>query len=171
DEDETSSTIDVTYEQEGEPGRATWGGKIEFILTCVSFAVGLGNVWRFPYLCFKHGGGAFLIPYILTMAAMGLPIFFMEFAFGQFASVGPISIWSISPLFKGIGYAMTTVVWLVTVYYNVIVAQAILYLLASLNSHLPWSTCGNWWNNDITCLDQTSKTFREVKLGERTFFY
>ncbi|VDK31369.1 unnamed protein product [Dibothriocephalus latus] len=57
DRDETSSTIEVTYGKGDEAARGTWGGKIEFILTCVSFAVGLGNVWRFPYLCFKNGGG------------------------------------------------------------------------------------------------------------------
>ncbi|VDM03788.1 unnamed protein product [Schistocephalus solidus] len=101
--------------------------------------------------------GAFLIPYVIMLAAMGLPLFFMEFAFGQFASVGPVSVWSISPLFKGVGYAMTTVIWLVQVYYNVIVAQAFLYLFVSFNSRPPWSSCGNWWNNPVTCLDQTSK--------------
>ncbi len=89
-------------DQEGDPAaRGAWGYKIEFILACVGFAVGLGNVWRFPYLCFKNGGGAFLVPYVIMLAFVGLPIFFLEFAFGQFASLGPISIWTISPLFKG----------------------------------------------------------------------
>lgn len=53
------------------------------------------------HLPFCHNLGAFLIPYVVMLICLGLPIFFLEFAFGQFASQGPISIWSISPLFKG----------------------------------------------------------------------
>ncbi|VDK20187.1 unnamed protein product [Taenia asiatica] len=146
-----SEDVDVEAFTQNPNERGGWGLKIEFILSCIAFAVGLGNVWRFPYLCFKNGGGAFLIPYVVMLVCLGLPIFFLEFAFGQFASQGPISIWSISPLFKGVGYAMTTVSWYISLYYNVIIATAFFYLFASFNSHLPWSTCENWWNNHTTC--------------------
>ncbi|KAM7535481.1 hypothetical protein Aperf_G00000091586 [Anoplocephala perfoliata] len=150
--DRIEKNEDTDVEANDDPAaRGGWGMKIEFILSCIAFAVGLGNVWRFPYLCFKNGGGAFLVPYVIMLVCIGLPIFFLEFAFGQFASLGPISIWSISPLFKGVGYAMTMVSWYISLYYNVIIATAFFYLFASFNSKLPWSTCDNWWNDKTTC--------------------
>ena len=83
------------------------------------------------------------------LAVVGLPLFYMELAFGQFASLGPITIWKINPLFKGLGYAMVAVDWLISLYYNVIIAHVLLYLFASLASiptQLPWVSCDNWWN-------------------------
>ncbi|KAL5963840.1 Sodium and chloride-dependent glycine transporter 1 [Taenia solium] len=149
------AVMHVTYQQPQPIDRATWGGKIEFVLSCISYAVGLGNVWRFPYLCHKNGGGAFLLPYVVMLTLVGLPLFFLEFAFGQFASLGPISIWNVSPLFKGIGYAMVAGSWLLSLYYNVIVAQSLLYLFYSFNSVLPWTYCNNAWNDNTTCIDFT----------------
>ncbi|KAK3796644.1 hypothetical protein RRG08_010342 [Elysia crispata] len=132
----------------GDPDRGNWGGKMEFIMTCVGYAVGLGNVWRFPYLCYKNGGGAFLVPYVIMLILVGLPLFFMELAFGQFASLGPITVWRINPLFKGLGYAMVIVSWLISLYYNVIIAQVVFYLFASFTDSLPWTTCNNSWNTN-----------------------
>ncbi|OWF34591.1 Sodium- and chloride-dependent glycine transporter 1 [Mizuhopecten yessoensis] len=82
--------------------RQAWGSQIEFILTCVGYAVGLGNVWRFPYLCFKNGGGAFLIPYVICLLLVGIPIFYLELSLGQFASLGPLKVWTINPALKGL---------------------------------------------------------------------
>lgn len=134
------SSVALKSEVEGDE-RGSWGGKFEFMLTMISYAVGLGNVWRFPYLCYRNGGGAFLFPYIIMLAVVGLPIFYMEMAFGQFASLGPLTIWKVSPLFKGVGVAMMTTSAMVSVYYTVIIAWTIFYFFASMQSEVPWKTC------------------------------
>lgn len=78
------------------------GNPIEFVLSCMNYALGLGNVWRFPYLCFRNGGGAFLVPYFLMVFIVGLPLFFAELIIGQYSGLGPIKAFSfIAPLFKG----------------------------------------------------------------------
>ena len=84
--------------------RETWGSNIDFLLSIIGFAVDLANVWRFPYLCYKNGGGAFLIPYLLMLVLGALPLFYMELILGQFHRQGPISVWRISPIFKGMSY-------------------------------------------------------------------
>ena len=81
--------------------RETWGSNLDFLLSIIGFAVDLANVWRFPYLCYKNGGGAFLIPYIMMLTLGALPLFYMELILGQFHRQGPISVWRISPIFKG----------------------------------------------------------------------
>ncbi len=84
--------------------RANWGHPIEFILSCLNFALGLGNVWRYPYLAYRNGGGAFLIPYLLAALFIGIPLFFVELLTGQYSGVGPVKAYAfLSPLFKGLG--------------------------------------------------------------------
>ncbi|XP_062568817.1 sodium- and chloride-dependent glycine transporter 2-like [Saccostrea cucullata] len=144
---------------QGEVARGGWSNQIEFFLSCVGYAVGLGNVWRFPYLCYRNGGGAFLIPYILSLSLIGLPAFFMELAFGQFASLGPITIWRVCPLFKGIGFASIIISAMVSISYNVVIAYAMYFLIVSLvnmDTNVPWATCGNDWNT-IFCRTETLK--------------
>ncbi|XP_064528119.1 sodium-dependent proline transporter isoform X2 [Pseudopipra pipra] len=132
--------------------RGNWTGRLDFLLSCIGYCVGLGNVWRFPYRAYTNGGGAFLVPYFIMLAICGIPIFFMELSLGQFSSLGPLAVWKISPLFKGIGMGTILIVSLVAIYYNMIIAYVLFYLFASLTSDLPWQHCGNWWNTDL-CLD------------------
>lgn len=142
-----------------EVERQAWSNKVEFFLSCVGYAVGLGNVWRFPYKCYRNGGGAFLIPYILMLILVGLPCFFLELSFGQFASLGPFTIWRASPIFKGIGFASIALSTLVSIYYNVVIAYALFYLLVtfvSFDGSVPWATCGNEWNTQF-CITESIK--------------
>ncbi|KAG8199648.1 hypothetical protein JTE90_009479 [Oedothorax gibbosus] len=127
--------------------RETWSKKADFLLSVIGFAVDLANVWRFPYLCYKNGGGAFLIPYIIMLAVGGIPLFFMELALGQYNRKGAITCWGrIVPLLKGIGYAVVLIAFYVDFYYNIIIAWSLYFLVASFSSVLPWTTCNNPWN-------------------------
>ncbi|XP_063050442.1 solute carrier family 6 member 4b [Engraulis encrasicolus] len=133
--------------------RDRWSKKMDFLLSVIGFAVDLGNVWRFPYICYQNGGGAFLIPYILMAIFGGVPLFYMELALGQFHRTGAISIWThICPIFKGIGFAICIIALYVSFYYNTIIAWALFYFYSSFTSTLPWNSCNNPWNTE-NCTD------------------
>lgn len=130
-----------------ERRRETWNKKVEFLLAVIGFAVDLGNVWRFPYICYQNGGGAFLIPYTIMLIFGGLPLFYMELALGQFHRSGCLTIWKrICPALKGVGYAICLIDIYMGMYYNTIIGWAVYYLVASFQSELPWTRCDNEWN-------------------------
>ena len=142
--------------------RETWGSNIDFLLSIIGFAVDLANVWRFPYLCYKNGGGAFLIPYTMMLGLGALPLFYMELILGQFHRQGPISVWRISPIFKGrypsihaffysqdsfkgVGFCAVLIAFFVSFYYNVIIGWAFHFLFSSLSMRLPWKVNFKSW--------------------------
>ncbi|XP_067249893.1 sodium-dependent neutral amino acid transporter SLC6A17 isoform X2 [Chanodichthys erythropterus] len=103
-----------------EDGRPAWNSKLQYILAQVGFSVGLGNVWRFPYLCQKNGGGAYLVPYFILLILIGIPLFFLELAVGQRIRRGSIGVWNyVCPRLGGIGVSS----------------------LMSFQYPLPWSEC------------------------------
>lgn len=142
---DTNSVSEESISSE-EAARGTWESPIQFFFTCIGYAVGLGNVWRFPYLCYKNGGGAFLIPYGLSLLLIGIPYFFLEISLGQYGGLGPLSIWNVSPVFKGIGYSTTILGSFMCIYYNIIVTYSLHYFFSSLRAVLPWHDCSNPWN-------------------------
>jgi solute carrier family 6 amino acid transporter-like protein 5/7/9/14 len=126
--------------------RDQWGSKIEVLLSYIGYCVGLGNAWRFPYLCYRNGGGAFLIPYLIVLTLAGIPLYFLEITLGQYSSCGATTVWKFCPFFKGTGYVMVMMCILCCYYYNQLIVYIMYYLFASMTSELPWATCDNEWN-------------------------
>ncbi|XP_014815885.1 PREDICTED: sodium- and chloride-dependent transporter XTRP3 isoform X1 [Calidris pugnax] len=125
-----------------EKSRPLWDNPLQFVFACISYAVGLGNVWRFPYLCQMYGGGGFLIPYLIMLIVEGMPLLYLELAVGQRMRQGSIGAWKIiSPYLCGVGVASVVVSFFLSMYYNVINAWAFWYLFHSFQDPLPWATC------------------------------
>ncbi|CAC5404714.1 Sodium- and chloride-dependent neutral and basic amino acid transporter B(0+),Sodium- and chloride-dependent taurine transporter,Sodium-dependent noradrenaline transporter,Sodium-dependent nutrient amino acid transporter 1,Sodium-dependent proline transporter,Sodium-and chloride-dependent glycine transporter 1,Creatine transporter,Sodium- and chloride-dependent GABA transporter 3,Sodium- and chloride-dependent betaine transporter,Sodium- and chloride-dependent GABA transporter 2,Sodium-dependent dopamine t len=151
-----SEIVDVkenTTEKQNED-RENWSGRLDFIMSCIGYSVGIGNIWRFPYLCYKNGGGAFLIPYLLFMVVGAVPIFFLEYAVAQFSSSSTLTVWKICPLMKGVGYGALLVSAIFCVYFNIFMTWTLYFLYQSMTSVLPWSHCNNEWNTE-NCLDSS----------------
>ncbi|KAF2369074.1 Sodium:neurotransmitter symporter [Trinorchestia longiramus] len=126
--------------------RQQWNNPIEFLLSCVAMSVGLGNIWRFPFVAYENGGGAFLIPYILVLIFIGKPLYYMELCLGQFASAGAVKVWELSPAFRGVGYGQAIATWSVVTYYVSLMALTVFYFFSSFSSVLPWAECGEVWS-------------------------
>ncbi|XP_029293701.1 sodium- and chloride-dependent betaine transporter-like [Cottoperca gobio] len=135
--------------------REQWMKKREYILASAGNMVGLGNVWRFPYLCYKNGGGVFLLPYCFFAVLCGMPLFLLETVIGQYTQEGAITCWTkLCPLAQGSGCSIM-VIQLYSRLYSIILAWALLYLIYCFRDPLPWATCNNPWNTD-RCVDLTS---------------
>ncbi|XP_045130883.1 sodium- and chloride-dependent glycine transporter 1-like isoform X1 [Portunus trituberculatus] len=128
--------------------RENWKNPLQFIFYCLGYAVGFGNVWRFPYLCYKNGGAAFLIPYVTMLFMAGIPVFFMELSIGQYVSLGPAVLFSkMAPIFSGLGWSMVAIAFFTSIFFNVILAWSFFYLIFSFYPVLPWSHCDNDFNS------------------------
>ncbi|XP_046581256.1 sodium-dependent noradrenaline transporter-like [Haliotis rubra] len=131
---------------EEQTERAQWSNAFQGVIAQLGYSVGLANLWRFPYVCQRNGGGAFLIPHIICILVLAIPLFFLEIALGQFSRKGPIRVWAMCPPLKGIGYGILIVNCVIVPYYSMVFAWALYYLYNSFSTVLPWTTCGNSWN-------------------------
>ncbi len=127
--------------------RERWPSTTLFIFAAVGSAVGLGNVWRFPYLVGKYGGGAFLFPYLIALFLIGFPILVMEFALGQMMQKGAVESWrKVKAQCRGIGLGSILCSFMICCYYSVIMAWCCIYAVQSFS--LPWQgdTDGYFFN-------------------------
>ena len=154
-----------------EPERQQWDNPMEFLMSCISMSVGLGNVWRFPFTAYENGGGAFLIPYMIVLLLVGRPLYFMELALGQFSSSGSVRVWDMVPALGGVGYGQILGTACVTTYYCSLIALSIYYLVVSCYPVLPWTVCHeDLQSNKDICIpsDGTKSSYVECFLPNIT---
>ncbi len=112
--------------------RGAWSSRSTFILASIGSAVGLGNAWRFPALCARHGGGTFLFVYIIAILAMGLPLLMMEIAIGRKMRGGAVTaLGGLNKKFEPIGWAATSNAFFIAVYYAAVFGWVIMMMLSS----------------------------------------
>ncbi len=109
--------------------RDQWNSKLAFILAAIGSAVGLGNLWRFPYIAATNGGGAFIFPYLFAIITAGIPILILEYTLGKTYKAGaPGTFARINRKFEALGWFQVAISFLITVYYFAIVVWVLCYI-------------------------------------------
>jgi len=149
-----------------EEQRESWGTRGGFILAAVGSAVGLGNLWGFPYKLYNYGGGAFLIPYILALIVVGIPIMILEFSIGHYTQrAAPDAFKRGHKRFEMVGWWGIILAFVIVTYYPVILAYCFSFLWYSIvgifsGGRLPWAGEG------IEGVENAKVFFNETYLGK-----
>ncbi len=123
-----------------DAAREQWGTRLGFLLAAIGSAVGLGNIWRFPYVAWENGGGAFFVPYLFALLTAGVPLLVLEYAIGhRMRGSAPLSLRRLHPRAEWIGWWQVAVCFLISSYYAVVIAWAAGYT---------WFSVGTRWGDD-----------------------
>lgn len=134
--------------------RDRWPSRLLFIFAAVGSAAGLGNLWRFPYLAYEYGGGAFLIPYLIALLVIGIPILLLEFALGQHfqrSAVG--SMRKLKEWGGTIGWWALGSGFIILSYYAVVMAWSLRYFFASFTTAWSGDAEGYFYSNVLHLSD------------------
>ncbi|MCH7558109.1 MAG: sodium-dependent transporter, partial [Planctomycetes bacterium] len=149
-----------------EEQRESWGTRGGFILAAIGSAVGLGNLWGFPYKLYSYGGGAFLIPYIIALLVVGIPIMILEFSIGHYTQrAAPDAFKRGHRRFEMVGWWGIVLAFVIVTYYPVILAYCFSFLWYSIvgifnGGELPWAGEG------IEGVENAKSFFNDTYLGK-----
>ena len=145
--------------------RPEWNTHTGFLLAAIGSAIGLGNIWRFPYLCYKNGGGAFLVPYFLTLVIVGIPFMILEISLGhKMRGSAPASYARVSTRWEWLGWwQVLFVMFGIGLYYTVVIAWCFYYFLLSFG--LNWGADPNaFFFNDFLMISEGPFEVGKIRL-------
>ena len=120
--------------------RESWSARSGFILAAIGSAVGLGNIWRFPYVSYENGGGAFFIPYLVALASAGFPLLFLDYVAGQkYHGAPPTAYRRMIKSKEIVGWWQVLVCTVIGIYYASVLSWAGQYMLYAFEQK---------WGND-----------------------
>eukprot|EP00928_Gymnodinium_smaydae_P032909 TRINITY_DN23724_c0_g2_i1.p1 TRINITY_DN23724_c0_g2~~TRINITY_DN23724_c0_g2_i1.p1 ORF type:complete len:624 (-),score=28.83 TRINITY_DN23724_c0_g2_i1:299-2170(-) len=122
-----------------------------YTISLLGYAIGIGNVWRFPYLVGRHGGCAFIVAYLVCLFFVAIPMYLMEFVIGQYTRRSTMNCFKmLHPRWVGLGWGQAVMLFFCLGYYNVLLAYSCIYLYSSLSSPLPWhNRSAAFWMIDV----------------------
>ena len=146
----------TTQGTERPQNREVFSSRTAFLFAAIGSAVGLGNIWRFPYVAYEAGGGAFLIPYLCALLSAGIPLLFLDYALGhRFRGSSPKVFRRINRFAEPVGWIHFGICFFITVYYAVIIAWAFLYTGKSVTQ--AWGNSPeDYFFNDFLQVDATA---------------
>eukprot|EP00756_Hemistasia_phaeocysticola_P013808 Hpha_TRINITY_DN15305_c3_g2::TRINITY_DN15305_c3_g2_i1::g.90512::m.90512/K05038/SLC6A5S; solute carrier family 6 (neurotransmitter transporter, amino acid) member 5/7/9/14 len=123
-----------------ETGRGEGVSTLDYMISLMGYAIGIGNVWRFPYLVGRWGGFSFLIAYVLCLCLVSCPMYLFELALGQDTRKSTIHAFrAVKPRWAGLGWCTCVMLFFVLGYYNMLLAYSIVYMYYSFYDPLPWT--------------------------------
>lgn len=130
--------------------RGSFSGGIGFVLAAAGSAVGLGNLWRFPYLAAQYGGGIFILVYIILALTFGFALMTTEVAIGRKTGLSPVRAYAVlNEKFAGLGYLSIFVPFIILPYYCVIGGWVLKYMTASIGSDFMAAAGDNYFGSFI----------------------
>jgi NSS family neurotransmitter:Na+ symporter len=123
-----------TVQDDTEARRGAFSSRKVFMIAAIGSAVGLGNIWRFPYVAYENGGGAFIIPYLVALLTAGIPFLFLDYALGhRNRGSAPLSFARARRGAEGLGWWQVGICFMIAVYYAAVIAWAVRYIFFSID--------------------------------------
>ncbi|PTM57669.1 sodium-dependent transporter [Desmospora activa] len=134
--------------------REEWSTKTGFLLAAIGSAIGLGNIWRYPYIAYENGGGAFLLPYFIALLTAGIPILILEYSLGhRFRGSAPHVFRALSRRWEWLGWWQVFISFVIVSFYMVIIGWALSFTFFSFGTQWGTDTESFFFNNYLGVTD------------------
>lgn len=141
-------------QQNAPSSRETFSGRRAFIIAAIGSAVGLGNIWRFPYITYENGGGAFIIPYVVALLTAGIPLLFLDYAIGhKYRGAAPLSFRRMTRSLETFGWWQVLINIIIGTYYAVVLGWAAMYTYYSFTGAWGTDHAGFFFNEVLQMAD------------------